>query len=120
VEQTVAGRGIGVQLIGDDNTVIVYAGLAELKLIRKHARKAEPKTELQLFGSISARLAWSGEMPTSQPWRSGLRLTRPDRCGAPPAEPGQERPGSASNYANARINLAGPPGSRSTANSRSS
>jgi hypothetical protein len=41
--------GIGVQVSGDGNTVIVYAGSAELGLTRKHLRRAEPKTELQLF-----------------------------------------------------------------------
>jgi len=48
-QQTVGERGIGVQISGDGNTAIVYAGLAELSLLRKHARKSEPKTELQLL-----------------------------------------------------------------------
>jgi hypothetical protein len=48
-QQTVGERGIGIQISGDGNTAIVYAGLAELNLVRKHARKAEPKTELQLL-----------------------------------------------------------------------
>jgi len=47
--QSVGERGIGIQNVGDGNTVIVYAGRAELSLLRKHARKAEPKTELQLL-----------------------------------------------------------------------
>ena len=47
--QTVAERGIGVQVSGDSNTVIVYAGQAELSLLRKHSRKSKPKTELQLL-----------------------------------------------------------------------
>ena len=48
-EQTIAERGISVQISGDGNTVIVYAGRSELALLRKHSRKAEPKTELQLL-----------------------------------------------------------------------
>jgi tetratricopeptide (TPR) repeat protein len=48
-QQTIGERGIGVQISGDGNTVIVHAGLAELSLVRKHLRKAEPKTELQLL-----------------------------------------------------------------------
>jgi hypothetical protein len=48
-EQTIAERGIGVQIGGDGNTVIVYAGSSGLSLTRKHLRQAEPKTELQLF-----------------------------------------------------------------------
>jgi hypothetical protein len=48
-EQTVGERGIGVQISGDGNNVIVYAGRSELALLRKHSRKAEPKTELQLL-----------------------------------------------------------------------
>jgi hypothetical protein len=48
--QTVGERGIGVQLSGDGNTVIVYAGSAELHLVPKHNRKAERlETELQLL-----------------------------------------------------------------------
>jgi tetratricopeptide (TPR) repeat protein len=47
--QTVGERGIGVQVRGDGNSVIVHAGSAELGLARKHLRQAEPKTELQLF-----------------------------------------------------------------------
>jgi tetratricopeptide (TPR) repeat protein len=47
--QTIGERGIGIQITGDANTVIVYAGLTELSLVRKHLRKAEPKTELQLL-----------------------------------------------------------------------
>src|SRR5215469_13663281 len=47
--QAVAERGVGVQISGDGNTVIVYAARSELTLIRKHARRAEPKTELQLL-----------------------------------------------------------------------
>ena len=49
LEQHVGERGIGVQISGDGNTVAVYAGRAELSLARKHLRKAEPKTELQLL-----------------------------------------------------------------------
>ena len=48
-KQTIAERGIGVQIRGNGNSVIVYAGSAELGLTRKHLRQAEPKTELQLF-----------------------------------------------------------------------
>jgi len=47
--QTVAERGIGIQISGDGNTVVVYAGDSELPLVRKQARKAEPKTELELL-----------------------------------------------------------------------
>src|SRR5271169_4569824 len=47
--QTVGERGIGVQIGGDNNTVIVYADSAELRLTRKQRRQAEPKTELQLL-----------------------------------------------------------------------
>jgi len=47
--QEVGERGIGVQFSGDGNTVVVYAGTSELHLVRKHARKAEPETELQLL-----------------------------------------------------------------------
>ncbi len=47
--QSVGERGIGVQVSGDGNTIIFYAGAAELHLLRKHARKAEPTTELQLL-----------------------------------------------------------------------
>jgi hypothetical protein len=47
--QSVGERGIGIQNVGDNITVIVYAGRAELSLLRKHARKVEPKTELQLL-----------------------------------------------------------------------
>jgi hypothetical protein len=47
--QEVSERGIGVQISGDGNTVVVYAGMSELHLVRKHTRKAEPKTELQLL-----------------------------------------------------------------------
>jgi tetratricopeptide (TPR) repeat protein len=47
--QSVGERGIGIQNVGDNITVIVYAGRAELSLLRKHARKAEPTTELQLL-----------------------------------------------------------------------
>src|SRR4051812_46380426 len=49
IQQAVAERGIGVQVSGDRNTVIVYAGQAELSLTRKHERKAVPTTELQLL-----------------------------------------------------------------------
>jgi Tetratricopeptide repeat len=49
VQQTVGERGIGVQVSGDGNTVTVYAGSTELRLVRKHLRKAKPKTELELF-----------------------------------------------------------------------
>ena len=49
IHQTVGERGIGVQVSGDGNTVIVHAGRTELSLVRKQARKAEPKTELQLL-----------------------------------------------------------------------
>jgi tetratricopeptide (TPR) repeat protein len=48
-QQTVGKRGIGVQISGDGNTVIVFAGAAELSLLRKHACKSEPQTELQLL-----------------------------------------------------------------------
>ena len=34
-QQTVSERGIGIQIGGDGNTAIVYAGLAELNLVRK-------------------------------------------------------------------------------------
>jgi hypothetical protein len=47
--QQIGERGIGVQVSGDGNTVVVYAGVNELHLVRKHTRKAEPKTELQLL-----------------------------------------------------------------------
>src|SRR3954453_19258442 len=47
--QSVGERGIGIQVSGDSSTIIVYAGLAELSLLRKHSRKSEPKTELQLL-----------------------------------------------------------------------
>jgi hypothetical protein len=49
IHQSVREHGIGIQNIGDGNPVIVYAGRAELSLLRKHARKAQPKTELQLL-----------------------------------------------------------------------
>jgi hypothetical protein len=45
----VAERGVGVQVSGDGNSVVVYAGAAELHLWRKHARQATPKTELELL-----------------------------------------------------------------------
>jgi hypothetical protein len=48
-QQTVGDRGVGVQIRGDGNTVIVYAGSTALALTRKHLRQAEPKTELQLL-----------------------------------------------------------------------
>jgi hypothetical protein len=48
-QQTIGERGIGVQISGNGNTVIVHAGFAELSLVRKHLRKAAPKTELQLL-----------------------------------------------------------------------
>jgi hypothetical protein len=48
-QQTVEQRAIGVQNVGDGNTIIVYAGRSELALLRKHSRKVEPKTELQLL-----------------------------------------------------------------------
>ncbi len=47
--QSVAERGIGVQVSGDFNTVIVHAGAVELHLSPKHKRRAEPKTELELL-----------------------------------------------------------------------
>ena len=53
-QQTVGERGVGVQIIGDGNTVIVYAGSVELGLTRKHLRQTEPKTELQLLRVDSA------------------------------------------------------------------
>jgi Tetratricopeptide repeat len=49
LEQHVGERGIGVQISGDSNTVTVYAGRAELSLVRKHLRRTEPQTELQLL-----------------------------------------------------------------------
>ncbi len=49
MKQRVAKRGIGVQVSGDGNSVVVYAGAAELHLWRKHARQATPKTELELL-----------------------------------------------------------------------
>ena len=49
LHQTFGERGIGVQVSGDGNTIIVHAGAAELVLTRKHARKATPTTELQLL-----------------------------------------------------------------------
>jgi hypothetical protein len=70
-QQTVGKRGIGVQISGDGNTVIVYAGSTKLCLLRKHRRQAPPKTELQLLrvdlrattlvgreGDLSALKAW--------------------------------------------------------------
>jgi tetratricopeptide (TPR) repeat protein len=48
-QQAVGERGIGVQISGDGNAVVVYAGRSELSLLRKHLRRAEPKTELQLL-----------------------------------------------------------------------
>lgn len=49
LHQIVGERGIGAQISGDGNTIVVYAGAAELVLTRKHARKAKPITELQLL-----------------------------------------------------------------------
>lgn len=49
-QQTVGERGIGVQLSGDGNTVIVYDGSAELHIVPKHKRKVERfETELQML-----------------------------------------------------------------------
>jgi tetratricopeptide (TPR) repeat protein len=48
-QQAVGERGIGVQISGDGNTVVAYAGGSELSLLRKHLRQAGPKTELQLL-----------------------------------------------------------------------
>jgi hypothetical protein len=54
-QQTVGERGIGVQIGGDGNIVTVYAGLAELNLLRKHARRSNPKPNSSYFASISGR-----------------------------------------------------------------
>jgi hypothetical protein len=47
--QIVRERGIGVQIIGNENIVTVFAGTAELHLQHKHLRKPEPKNELDLL-----------------------------------------------------------------------
>jgi tetratricopeptide (TPR) repeat protein len=50
LQQMVGERGIGVQVAGDSNTVIVYAGAAELHLVPKHKRRAgRLETELHLL-----------------------------------------------------------------------
>jgi hypothetical protein len=49
LHQTVGERGIGVQVSGDGNTTIIYAGAVELVLARKHLRKATPATEFELL-----------------------------------------------------------------------
>ncbi len=93
LQQRVGERGIGVQVGGDGNTIIVYAGAAELVLTRKHARKAKPTTELQLLrvdlrattlvgrdGDLAALRAWlASERPVSVrciTGRAGVGKTR--------------------------------------------
>jgi len=75
--QTVGERGIGIQNVGDGNTVIVYAGRAELSLLRKHARKAEPKTELQLLRVDLRATTLVGRIDEIRALRAWLTSDRP-------------------------------------------
>jgi len=77
VQQTVGERGIGVQISGDGNTVIVYAGLAELSLVRKHLRKSDPTTELQLLRvdlRATTLVGREAEYSTLEAWLASDRL----------------------------------------------
>src|SRR5271165_1114912 len=75
--QSVGDRGIGVQVSGDGNTVIVSGRVAELHLSRKHLRKAAPTSELQLLrvdlrattlvGRESERAALGAWLKSSRP-----------------------------------------------------
>jgi hypothetical protein len=77
-QQIVGERGIGVQLSGGGNTVIVYAGSAELHLVPKHRRKAERlETELQLLRvdlRATTLLGRDAELATLRAWLDSPRL----------------------------------------------
>ena len=69
--QSVGERGIGIQNVGDSNTVIFYAGRAELSLLRKHARKAEKagwtagfveSNQFTEFVKLAAEWRWKTDM----------------------------------------------------------
>jgi hypothetical protein len=119
-QQTVAERGIGVQNIGDGSTIIVYAGLAELSLVRKHARKAEPKTELQLLRVDLRATTLVGREAERSALKAWLTSNRPVSVRCITGRAGVGKTGSPSNCASTRSKPAGPPGLRNTASSRSS
>jgi hypothetical protein len=72
-QQTVGARGIGFQLSAEGNTVIVYAGSAELHLVPKHKRKAcgnqvEPEAAAmaERYGADTALPGWRGRLVCSR------------------------------------------------------
>ena len=76
-QQNVAQRGIGVQINGNGNTVLIYAGSVELALDRKHLRRAEPKIELQLFRvdlRATTLVGREGDLAALEEWLASERL----------------------------------------------
>jgi hypothetical protein len=87
-QQTVGARGIGFQLSGDGNIVIVYAGSAELHLVPKHKRKVCGNQVEPEAAAMAER--YGADTPVAG-WRERVVCSRCGSCNVDTVATGTER-----------------------------